>query len=412
MPLKRFGPLVPVATATLALTLAAGCTGTSAPPPSPRPGASAGASVAPSCTQDPAVAAELTRLAKSGPASGTWVGMNIDWGTETVADVTSRLGRPPAVVVSFVAFPLAAADVGNLDSAARQAHDARGLLVVTLEPWSGLAAVTDDATAALIDRLAAYGRDNVPTIVRFAHEMNGSWYPWGQDPRTYVAAFRRVADAIHANAPTATMLWAPNEGEGYPFSGMQYVAKPGSSAAKTLDTNRDGTVDANDDPYRPYWPGERYVDWVGMSLYHWGTTYPWGANVVPPAGKFAALLTGTTKATASVPDFYAEYAEKYEKPLAIVETAALFRPAGGGATEAAIKKAWLSQVMSPATLKEFPRLRLVNWFEWKKNETEVGDVVDWRISADPELRQAFLAAVGRGFTLGPVVDPARSCPAG
>src|SRR4051794_9057338 len=345
MPLQGLGRAARLATATFAVALVAGCSGGTAPPPSASAKATATASASvsgvPSCSDDPAVAAELSRLAKSGPASAPWVGMNIDWGNETVADVTSRLGRPPAVVVSFVAFPLAAGDIANLDSAAGQAHDSGAVLVVTLEPWSGLAAVTDDATTVLIERLVAYGRDGVPTIIRFAHEMNGSWYPWGQDPDTYVAVFRRVADWVHGGAPTAAMLWAPNEGEGYPFSGLKYVAKPGSPAAKLLDTNGDGKLDASDDPYRPYWPGERYVDWVGMSLYHWGTTYPWRANVVPPAGKFARLLTGASTTAARVPDFYAEYAEKYDKPLAIVETAALYRPGGGGATEASIKEAWL-----------------------------------------------------------------------
>ena len=33
-----------------------------------------------------------------------------------------------------------------------------------------------------------------------------------------------------------------------------------------------------DDPYGPYYPGDDAVDWVGMSLYHWGSSYPWGAN--------------------------------------------------------------------------------------------------------------------------------------
>jgi Glycosyl hydrolase family 26 len=338
--------------------------------------------------------------------------MNIDWGKETVEDVTTRLGRPPAVVVSFVAFPLASTDVANLDRAAAQARDAGAVLVATLEPWEGLAAVTDASLAALVDRLAAYGRDNVPTIVRFAHEMNGSWYPWGEDPAAYVAAFRRVADAIHAGAPTAAVLWAPNQGDGYPYVGGKYEVKRGSAAAKLLDTNRNGRVDGADDPYAPYWPGDAYVDWVGMSLYHWGTAYPWGANVVPTAGKFAGLLTGATTTSARVPDFYADYADRYQKPLAIVETAALYRPAGKGAPASAIKLAWLGQVISPATLTRFPRLRLVNWFEWKKNEAEVGDVVDWRISADPKLRTAFLAAVTNGFTLGPVVESAAACATG
>jgi hypothetical protein len=264
--------------------------------------------------------------------------MNLDWGAETVADITSKLGSLPAVVVSFVSFPLTADDVTNLQAAANQARDAGAVLVVTLQPWGGLSSVTDQATADVAQRLAAFGTQGVATIVRFAHEMNGTWYPWSQDPAAYVAAFRRVAEAVHATAPTAAMMWAPNQGEGYPFAGGQYEAKPGSPAAKALDTNGNGRLDPGDDPYAPYWPGAAYVDWVGMSLDHWGTTYPWGANTVPAAGKFAQMISGSPVAGGvAVPNFYTDYAERYGKPIAIVETAALYRPGGGGAAETAIR---------------------------------------------------------------------------
>jgi hypothetical protein len=151
-----------------------------------------------------------------------------------------------------------------------------------------------------------------------------------------------------------------------------------------------------------------------MSLYHWGTEYPWGENEVPAAGTFAALLTGATgPGEPPAPDFYAGYAERFGKPLAIVETAAFYRPGAGGAPEAQIKEAWLDEVFAPATRDRFPLLRLVNWFEWRKLEPEVDDVVDWRITADPALREAFLAALGEGFRLGPAVPAPESlegCP--
>jgi hypothetical protein len=377
--------------------------------------AAAASAAAPSiaCAPPTNLSADLGHLVRNGPGSGVWVGMNLDWGAETVADVTNELGSPPATVVSFVSFPLTQDDVTNLQAAANQARDAGAVLVVTLQPWGGLSSVTDQAIADVAQRLAAFGTEGVATIVRFAHEMNGTWYPWSQDPGAYVAVFRRVADAVHATAPTAAMLWAPNQGEGYPFTGGQFRAIPGGAAARALDTNGDGRLDSGDDPYAPYWPGAAYVDWVGMSLYNWGTTYPWGANTVPAAGKFARMISGLpTAGGVAVPDFYADYAQRYSKPLAIVETAALYRPGGGGAAESAIKTAWVAQVFSANTRSRFPLLRMVNWFDWRKLETEVNAVVDWRITANPALRAAFLAAMTNGFHLGPAVPkapPAQGC---
>ena len=392
--------------------LVAACAGTTVAP-TPAPVATGAPTVTPAVTATPSscpspadTAAELGALARLGPATGIWVGMNIDWGSETITDLQAALGRPPADVVSFVSFPLTADDRTNLDAAAGQARDAGAVLVVTLQPWGGLATVTDAVAADLASLLARYGAEGVPTIVRFAHEMNGTWYPWGQDPTAYVSTFRRVADAVHAGAPTAAMLWAPNQGDGYPYAGGKYEAAPGSAAAKALDTNGDGRFTAADDPYAPYWPGAGYVDWVGMSLYFWGLVYPWGENEIPPAGTFAGLMTGS----GSVPDFYDDYAARYAKPLAIVETAAFYRPGGGGAPETAIKTAWLGQVFAPATRTRFPLLRMVNWFEWRKTESEVNAIVDWRIAADPALRTAFLGSLGNGFNLGPAVSPASPVP--
>jgi hypothetical protein len=403
-----------LATVAAAIVLAA-CSADAATPASPPATVppSASAEPSPSSSTNPCGAsiapAELGELARQGPASGAWVGLNLDWGAETVADATARLGAPPAAVVSFVPFPPGRGDVANLDAAAGQARDAGAVLLITPEPWDGLAAVTDAAIAALVERLAAYGARGVPTIVRFAHEMNGSWYPWGQDPAAYVETYRRVAAAVHAGAPTAGMLWAPNQALGYPYLGGPYQAPPGSAAEAALDTNGDGALGPGDDPYAPFWPGADAVDWVGMSLYHWGTEYPWGENEVPAAGSFAALLTGATgPGEPPAPDFHAEYAERFGKPLAIVETAAFYRPGAGGAPEAEIKGAWLHEVFAPDTGSRFPLLRLVNWFEWRKLEPEVDDVVDWRITADPALLEAFLAALGDGFHLGPVVPPGGS----
>jgi hypothetical protein len=42
----------------------------------------------------------------------------------------------------------------------------------------------------------------------------------------------------------------------------------GSADALALATDHDGSLDGTDDSYAPYWPGDRYGDRVGMSLYH------------------------------------------------------------------------------------------------------------------------------------------------
>jgi hypothetical protein len=48
-----------------------------------------------------------------------------------------------------------------------------------------------------------------------------------------------------------------------------------SSAADraALDTNGDGQLTQADDPYAPYYPGDDFVDWIGLSLYYKGPDF-------------------------------------------------------------------------------------------------------------------------------------------
>ena len=327
------------------------------------------------------------------PSTGVLAGVNLDWERDLLSEYAERLGERPAVAVSFARFPLQAQDEEHVTAAKDQVRDNGGMLLLTLEPHDGLATVTDEAVGALATLLDGYNEDGVPVVVRFAHEMNGSWYPWGQRPEAYREAFRRVADAVHREAPGSAMMWAPNYGGGYPFTGGAHAASPGSDAYQALDTSVDGTVDESDDPYAPYYPGDDAVDWVGMSLYHWGDAHPWGENEVPEENKFVDQLTGSYDGAAgdetAVPDFYAEYAQERGKPVGIPETAAFFRPGGGGADELTVKRAWWSQLVDPALHRDFPQLHMVNWFEWRKHEPEVDAVVDWRATGTPGVAQAY-----------------------
>jgi hypothetical protein len=83
-----------------------------------------------------------------------------------------------------------------------------------------------------------------PVAMRFAHEMNGGWYPWGQGvngntPADYVAAYRHVHDVITSVGATDVIwTWSPS---------IVYT-----TTTPTLS---------------PLYPGDDYVDWIGLSVY-------------------------------------------------------------------------------------------------------------------------------------------------
>lgn len=90
------------------------------------------------------------------------------------------------------------------------------------------------------------------------------------------------------------------------------TVRPSAADLQLMDTNRDGVVNSQgrqfrytdylkkvligyyitDDPYAPYYPGDEYVDWVGASIYTYGTTFPWSDNISAPPGKFDEILNG------------------------------------------------------------------------------------------------------------------------
>jgi hypothetical protein len=339
-------------------------------------------------------------LERLEPVEGCYLGFNLGEG-DTIARLSARLGFTPAVYVRFFNFPLAATERMELNRFLAEALETGGIALITLEPWQGLDSVTESACAELGTICSAFEEVGIDGImIRFGHEMNGNWYPWGQQPILYKQEFRLLAQNVHSRTARTALLWAPNYGVGYPYGAPR--PRPGSPEFISLDTNGDGVLTEKDDMYEPYYPGDDVVDWVGMTLYHWGVDYPWFENELPLPNSFADSLTGTHQGV--TPNFYARYCAEgvHQKPMAIPETAAFYNTQQPGADEFAIKAAWWQQVFNiagdtpkaPDVAVHFPRLKCVNWFDHYKRESEAqNDWIDWRVSSDPRIRAAFVRSV-------------------
>jgi mannan endo-1,4-beta-mannosidase len=111
-----------------------------------------------------------------------------------------------------------------------------------------------------------------PIIIGFGHEMNGSWYSWGRKhvpASTWVAAWRHVVTVFRQqHAVNAHWLW---------------------------------TVAHADTGLRQYWPGAKYVSWVGIDGYF-----------ERPGDGFASIFGVTLKAIRKFTTY----------PVLIAETAA------------------------------------------------------------------------------------------
>lgn len=104
---------------------------------------------------------------------------------------------------------------------------------------------------------------------------------YGFQPAQYLPMWRTMYQSIKAIVPQVAIIWAPNTGQSCATStSMSVRAEPRADPygqttnnpadLRLLDTNGDGQVTAADDAFSPYYPGDEYVDWIGLSVYYKG----------------------------------------------------------------------------------------------------------------------------------------------
>jgi hypothetical protein len=219
--------------------------------------------------------------------------------------------------------------------------------LLTWEPWGGppgpveqpqyrLRRIADGEFDLYIrswaEKLAAYGR---VVYLRPMHEMNSNWYPWaglvnGNTPEDYVAAWRRMHDLfVRAGAKNVRWVWSPCADD-VPFSNV----------------------------FERYYPGDEYVDVLGLDGYNWGASAPEYGGWRPFERIFGLA--------------YARIAKLGPQPIWIAETASA--PDGGD------KAAWVRAMFQWAA--QLPRLKAIVWFNTLKER-------DWRATSPDGVAQAF-----------------------
>jgi len=211
-------------------------------------------------------------------------------------------------------------------------HDA--YVLVQLEPKGvPLASIAAGGSDAYLRSYAAAVRAfGHPVILSFGHEMNGTWYSWGDGhtpPSTFVAAWRHVVRVFRAaGAANVTWLWTVNSIEG---------------AASSLSQ---------------WWPGAAWVNWTGIDGYYYQATDSFGS------------LFGST---------IADIRTFSSAPVLIAETAV-------GTT--ANRESQIDALFAGVRAE---RLAGVVWFDEAQHAGLYHQ--DWRLEDDPDALAAFTAAV-------------------
>ena len=228
----------------------------------------------------------------------------------------AEVGSEPVIVSYYEDWTHSPIETAQLNAAW-----SRGAIpLLTWEPWSqrdpsvvvSLRAIASGAYDAYLSNAAraaaAWGH---PIMLRFAHEMNGGWYPWGRGRNgntaaTYVAAWRHLVRIFRANgANNVKWVWTP------------YVSNGGAL------------------PFRRYFPGNRWVDWAGLDGLNGGSVFGWR-----PFWKIFAQS-------------YRELVRMTPRPLMFAEV--------GSTEEGGNKAAWLSGALRQA-VPRMPHIRAIVWW--------------------------------------------------
>jgi glycosyl hydrolase family 26 len=279
------------------------------------------------------------------PSNGAYLGAYVAYGPQWIGEAhalsmvsqfESQIGRRLAIVNRFygwtASFPtqLEADDV------------ALGRIPMVTWKAPSLDTILDGSQDALIvARASAVRRFGSPVFIRWAWEMNGGWTEWsGQRNETpgthdgaakYIRAWHRVHDLFaRQGATNVSWIWAPN-GTSVPTSSWNAAAA--------------------------YYPGDAYVDWIGVSVYNWGKSRAW---------------SHWTSFEQLVAPFYRRWALR--KPLIVAETASV--------GSAAAKAHWIAGI-GPALKERFPQLKAVVWFQ---------SPPDWT-ATDPGLPERAMRAL-------------------
>lgn len=168
-------------------------------------------------------------------------GVPQSWGP--VQSFASATGAKPRIALYYSGWP---EQFWPRFAAAAYAHHAAPF--VQLQPSNvSLTAITrgryDGYLRSYAYAVRGFGH---PVILSFGHEMNGNWYSWGAghvSPSDFRAAWRHVVSVFRAvGAANVTWLWSVS------------------------------SLNAANSPLRQWWPGSKWVNWVGIDGYYYRST--------------------------------------------------------------------------------------------------------------------------------------------
>jgi hypothetical protein len=189
-------------------------------------------------------------------------------------------------------------------------------------------------------------------MLEFGTEVNGKWFPWcginnGSNPDLFKKAYIHIIE-IFRNSNTNNITWV-------------------------YHVNYDSEPDEQWNSMSAYYPGDEYIDWIGMSIY--GSQGP-GDDWTDISEIFGNAYENLSKISTS-------------KPLAVLEF---------GVNEDKRKPEWIKNFFGLIKNQKYSRIKGIScWHSrWENND---GSVTNMRLDSSPESLETYKKIISDNFFL-------------
>jgi beta-mannanase len=208
-------------------------------------------------------------------------------------------------------------------------------------------------------------KTDIPVLIGFAGEPNGDWFPWSgvmngggtktgygdkdlaDGPELYRDAYRYIIDLFK------------DEGA----NKVTWVFHVNSVGAPQEEWNN----------IKNYYPGDDYIDWIGISAYgaqRWGESYQRFVDIMQPGYDELLKLTSADKPIAILEFGVADYLPNVNKAL------------------------WIQSALYTVQQPEFSRIKAIGWWHstwWNSDNTMSAIQVD----SSPEALRFYKEAIAQ-----------------
>jgi hypothetical protein len=219
----------------------------------------------------------------------------------------------------------------------------------------------------------------LPVVLRLDQEMNGNWYPWSagyssrgiaNTPADFRAAWQHIWQVFEDAGANRYTIWAWTP-----------------SRTDTLGVDSTTGYSAGDTGLAEDYPGDPYVDWLGMSAYQFRPSQP---------GTYDFIFGGTLEGNAAdigLKDVSAS------KPIFIAEMGSA-QVVGAATDNTAVKAAWTTQTLAAVAADP----RIVGFVLFNNDVkglhsirlddgTHLSVDTNWQFDSSPQALAAFRAGI-------------------